>query len=55
MLESADLNGAALAGQILDLICSPERLSDMEHQALQLAQPRAAQIIVDECCRLQAA
>jgi len=55
LLESRDLNAAALARQILDLMCSPERLRIMEQQALLLAQPQAARIIVDECCRLHAA
>jgi UDP-N-acetylglucosamine--N-acetylmuramyl-(pentapeptide) pyrophosphoryl-undecaprenol N-acetylglucosamine transferase len=55
MLESHELSGAALAQQVLALIDAPERLQTMSQQARLLAQPQAAQIIVDECCRLVAA
>ena len=55
MLESHDLNGAALAQQLIALINAPELLHTMSRQARLLAQPRAAQLIVDECCRLAAA
>jgi UDP-N-acetylglucosamine--N-acetylmuramyl-(pentapeptide) pyrophosphoryl-undecaprenol N-acetylglucosamine transferase len=55
LLESHELNSAVLAQQVLDVIGSSERLRHMSQQARLLAQPQAAQIIVDECCRLAAA
>jgi UDP-N-acetylglucosamine--N-acetylmuramyl-(pentapeptide) pyrophosphoryl-undecaprenol N-acetylglucosamine transferase len=55
LLESRELNSAVLAQKVIDLIRAPERLHAMEQQARVLAQPQAAQIIVDECCRLAAA
>ncbi|MBM4309528.1 MAG: undecaprenyldiphospho-muramoylpentapeptide beta-N-acetylglucosaminyltransferase [Deltaproteobacteria bacterium] len=55
VLDSRDLSSDVLARSVLDLIGAPGRLQDMARQARQLAQPRAAQIIVDECCRLAAA
>jgi UDP-N-acetylglucosamine--N-acetylmuramyl-(pentapeptide) pyrophosphoryl-undecaprenol N-acetylglucosamine transferase len=55
LLESHELNSAVLAQQIIDLIGAPERLQHMSQQARLLAHPQAAQIIVDECCRMVAA
>ncbi len=55
LLESHELNSAVLAQQIIDLIGAPERLQQMSQQARLLAHPQAAQIIVDECCRMVAA
>jgi len=55
LLESRELNSTVLAQKVIDLICTPERLENMAQQARLLAQPQAAQIIVDECCRLAAA
>jgi UDP-N-acetylglucosamine--N-acetylmuramyl-(pentapeptide) pyrophosphoryl-undecaprenol N-acetylglucosamine transferase len=52
LLESHELSGSALAHMVLDLLGNPGRLRDLERQARLLARPRAAQIIVDECCRL---
>jgi UDP-N-acetylglucosamine--N-acetylmuramyl-(pentapeptide) pyrophosphoryl-undecaprenol N-acetylglucosamine transferase len=55
LLESHELNSAVLAQQIIDLIGAPERLREMSQQARLLAHPQAAQIIVDECCRMATA
>jgi UDP-N-acetylglucosamine--N-acetylmuramyl-(pentapeptide) pyrophosphoryl-undecaprenol N-acetylglucosamine transferase len=55
LIESHELNSAVLAQRVIDLIRGPERLRAMEQQARSLAQPQAAKIIVDECCRLVAA
>jgi len=55
VLDSRELDSSLLARHVIDLIKSPERLQRMAQQARMLARPRAAQIIVDECCRLAAA
>lgn len=55
VLDSRDLTSDALARCVLGLIADPARLRHMAQQAASLARPRAAQIIVDECCRLAAA
>jgi UDP-N-acetylglucosamine:LPS N-acetylglucosamine transferase len=55
LLESHELNSAVLARKVIDLIREPQRLQAMALQARSLAQPQAAGIIVDECCRLAAA
>jgi len=47
-----DLNGALLAGRLDHYATAPEALLDMKKRTLALANPDAAEIIVDECCRL---
>lgn len=55
LIESHELTSELLARRISELAGEPGRLLHMERQSRLLAQPRAAQIIVDECCRLAAA
>jgi len=55
LLEARDLSSEVLARRVIDLLGESGRLRRMAQQARLLAQPRAAQIIVEECCRLAAA
>jgi len=52
LLAARELQPGALAGMVLALEHNRQRLSAMEQQAVLLARPVAARIIVDECRRL---
>ena len=54
MLLQKDLSGEALAACIAELEKNRDALQHMEHQALNLAKPKAAETIVEECYRLAA-
>ena len=52
VLEQKDLSGAALAERILALIGDPARRQRMASEALALARPEAARLIVDRALEL---
>jgi UDP-N-acetylglucosamine:LPS N-acetylglucosamine transferase len=49
MVADGDLNGKVLGRMVRELKDSPERLKKMGERAAVLAQPRAAEKIVDLC------
>jgi UDP-N-acetylglucosamine--N-acetylmuramyl-(pentapeptide) pyrophosphoryl-undecaprenol N-acetylglucosamine transferase len=52
MVPDGSLNGATLRGILQELSGDPERLRRMGERAAALAQPLAAEKIVDLCCRM---
>ena len=55
LLLATELTGRSLAQALLGLSADRNKLADMARQARLLAQPDAAQRVVEECCRLAAA